>query len=34
MKDAAFPPERIREVVPAQRAGTPEEVDGNRARLW
>jgi 3-oxoacyl-[acyl-carrier protein] reductase len=26
MADAAFPPERIREVVPAQRAGTPEEV--------
>ncbi|MEO6800455.1 MAG: 3-oxoacyl-ACP reductase FabG [Rhodanobacter sp.] len=26
MADAAFPPERIREVVPAQRAGTPDEV--------
>jgi 3-oxoacyl-[acyl-carrier protein] reductase len=26
MADAAFPPERIREVVPAQRAGTPQEV--------
>ena len=26
MADAAFPPERIREVVPAQRAGKPEEV--------
>ena len=26
MADAAFPPERIREVVPAQRAGRPEEV--------
>jgi 3-oxoacyl-[acyl-carrier protein] reductase len=26
MADAAFPPERIRDVVPAQRAGTPEEV--------
>jgi len=26
MADAAFPPERIREVVPAQRAGTPREV--------
>jgi 3-oxoacyl-[acyl-carrier protein] reductase len=24
--EAAFPPERIRELVPAQRAGTPEEV--------
>ncbi len=26
MADAAFPLERIREVVPAQRAGTPQEV--------
>lgn len=26
MSDAAFPPERIREMVPAQRAGTPAEV--------
>lgn len=26
MADAAFPPERIREAVPAQRAGKPEEV--------
>ena len=26
MADAAFPPERIRELVPAQRAGKPEEV--------
>ncbi|MFA6229218.1 MAG: 3-oxoacyl-ACP reductase FabG [Rhodanobacter sp.] len=26
MTEAAFPPERIREVVPAQRAGRPEEV--------
>ena len=26
MADAAFPPERIREVVPAQRAGKPQEV--------
>lgn len=26
MADAAFPPERIREVVPAQRAGRPDEV--------
>ena len=26
MADAAFPPERIRELVPAQRAGTPQEV--------
>jgi 3-oxoacyl-[acyl-carrier protein] reductase len=26
MADAAFPPERIREMVPAQRAGRPEEV--------
>jgi 3-oxoacyl-[acyl-carrier protein] reductase len=26
MADSAFPPERIRELVPAQRAGTPEEV--------
>ncbi len=26
MADAAFPPERIRELVPAQRAGTPNEV--------
>ncbi|HWU76501.1 MAG TPA: 3-oxoacyl-ACP reductase FabG [Rhodanobacter sp.] len=26
MADAAFPAERIREVVPAQRAGTPQEV--------
>ncbi|MEO8998011.1 MAG: 3-oxoacyl-ACP reductase FabG [Rhodanobacter sp.] len=26
MADAAFPPERIRDVVPAQRAGKPEEV--------
>jgi 3-oxoacyl-[acyl-carrier protein] reductase len=26
MADAAFPPERVREVVPAQRAGRPEEV--------
>lgn len=26
LTDATFPPERIREVVPAQRAGTPEEV--------
>jgi len=26
MADAAFPPERIREMVPAQRAGKPEEV--------
>ena len=26
MADAAFPPERIREVVPARRAGTPTEV--------
>ena len=26
MTDAAFPPERIRELVPAQRAGTPGEV--------
>jgi 3-oxoacyl-[acyl-carrier protein] reductase len=26
MADTAFPPERIRELVPAQRAGTPEEV--------
>jgi 3-oxoacyl-[acyl-carrier protein] reductase len=26
MADAAFPAERIREVVPAQRAGRPEEV--------
>ncbi len=26
MADAAFPAERIRELVPAQRAGTPEEV--------
>ncbi len=26
MAEAAFPPERIRELVPAQRAGTPEEV--------
>ena len=26
MADAAFPPERIREMVPAQRAGTPQEV--------
>ncbi len=26
MADAAFPPERLRELVPAQRAGTPQEV--------
>jgi 3-oxoacyl-[acyl-carrier protein] reductase len=26
MADAAFPPERIRQVVPAGRAGTPDEV--------
>ncbi|MDE1894680.1 MAG: 3-oxoacyl-ACP reductase FabG [Pseudomonadota bacterium] len=26
MADAAFPPERLRELVPAQRAGRPEEV--------
>jgi 3-oxoacyl-[acyl-carrier protein] reductase len=26
MAEAAFPPERIRELVPAQRAGKPEEV--------
>ena len=26
MADAVFPPERIRELVPAQRAGTPQEV--------
>ena len=26
MADIAFPPERIREMVPAQRAGTPQEV--------
>jgi 3-oxoacyl-[acyl-carrier protein] reductase len=26
MVDVAFPPERIREVVPAQRAGRPDEV--------
>ena len=26
MSGADFPPERIREIVPAQRAGTPEEV--------
>ena len=26
MADATFPPERIRDMVPAQRAGTPEEV--------
>jgi 3-oxoacyl-[acyl-carrier protein] reductase len=26
MTDQTFPPERIREVVPAQRAGTPQEV--------
>ena len=26
MADAAFPPERIRALVPAQRAGTPQEV--------
>ena len=26
MADAAFPPERIRELVPAQRAGTADEV--------
>ena len=28
MADAAFPPERIRALVPAARAGTPEEVAG------
>jgi 3-oxoacyl-[acyl-carrier protein] reductase len=26
MADAAFPPERVRQMVPAGRAGTPEEV--------
>jgi 3-oxoacyl-[acyl-carrier protein] reductase len=26
MADDSFPPERIREIVPAQRAGKPEEV--------
>ena len=26
MAETAFPPERIRELVPAQRAGTPQEV--------
>lgn len=26
MADAAFPPERVRELVPARRAGRPEEV--------
>jgi 3-oxoacyl-[acyl-carrier protein] reductase len=33
MAEQAFPPERIKQLVPAQRAGQPEDVAGMVAYL-